>query len=170
MRIEPATLDDARAIAEVHVLTWHAAYQTIFPTEYLAGLSIDEREALWRESIPKGDPEIWVARIEGRIVGCISFGRCRDEGASPQTGEVWAIYVMPSHWSTGVGRTLWLNARERMKQQGYKSVSLWVLAENARAIDFYLAGGFVPNPSSAKDITRGGRTLKEVRYEAQIGG
>lgn len=64
--IEPATLEDGHAIAELHVLTWRAVYQGIVPDEYLATLSIEKREAFWRESIVKGTPELRVARIEGR--------------------------------------------------------------------------------------------------------
>jgi ribosomal protein S18 acetylase RimI-like enzyme len=170
MHIEPATPEDAHAIAEIHVLTWRAVYQDIVPAEYLATLSVEKREALWRESVTEGTPELWVARIEARIIGWVAFGPCRDEGASPQAGEVWAIYVAPSHWSSGVGRALWLGARERLQQRGYKSVSLWVLAENSRAIKFYLNAGFAPDLSSIKELTLAGKPLKEVRYEVEIDG
>ncbi len=170
MRIEPATLEDARAVAEVHVLTWRAVYQGIVPAEYLAALSVEKREALWRESIAKGAPDLRVARIDGRIIGWIASGPCRDEGASPQAGEVWAIYVAPSHWSSGVGRALWLGARERLRRHGYKTVSLWVLAENSRAIRFYLAAGFAADLSPAKELTLGGKALQEVRYTVEIDG
>ena len=166
--IEPATLEDGHAIAELHVLTWRAVYQGIVPDEYLATLSIEKREAFWRESIVKGTPELRVARIEGRITGWVATGPCRDEGASPQSGEVWAIYVAPSHWSSGVGRALWLSARERLRHHGYTSVRLWVLAENSRAIRFYVAAGFAPDLSSAKEVTLGGKPLTEVRYEVEI--
>ena len=170
MHIERATLEDAHVIAEIHVLTWRAVYQGIVPAEYLATLSVEKRKALWRESIAKGTPEVWVARIEGCIVGWVASGPCRDAGASPQAGEVWAIYVAPSHWSSGVGRALWRSARERLKQHGYKSVSLWVLAENSRAIKFYLAAGFAPDLLSIKELALGGKRLKEVRYEVDIDG
>jgi len=170
MRIEPARLEDARAIAEIHVQTWRAVYQGIVPQEYLASLSVEKREAMWHDSIAKGIPELWVARVDDRLIGWVAFDSLRDQGASSEAGEVWAIYVTPSHWSRGAGRALWLTARERLQQRGYKSASLWVLAENSRAIKFYLAAGFAPDLESTQEITLGGRSLKEVRYEADIGG
>ena len=59
---------------------------------------------------------------------------------------------------------LWLAAKERMLAQGYKTVSLWVIAGNERAIQFYLAAGFKPEPQSVKQFTLGGVQLHEVRY------
>ena len=43
--IRLATLADARAIAELHVASWRAAYVGILPPAYLEGLSVEEREA-----------------------------------------------------------------------------------------------------------------------------
>jgi hypothetical protein len=42
MQIQPATLDDCRAIAELHVESWRHAYQQILPAAYLASLSVAE--------------------------------------------------------------------------------------------------------------------------------
>lgn len=36
MKIEPAVLEDALAIAEIHVLAWQAAYADILSADYLA--------------------------------------------------------------------------------------------------------------------------------------
>jgi ribosomal protein S18 acetylase RimI-like enzyme len=123
-----------------------------------------KREAVWRESIAKGTPEVLVAKAEDRLVGWVAFGPSRDEDVPAQTGEVWAIYVAPSHWSLGVGRLLWLRARERLATQGYKSVSVWVLAENTRAIKFYRAAGFTADPLGRKEVTMAGKSLQELRY------
>jgi len=95
MHIAPARLEDARQVAEIHVTTWQSAYQGIVPAEYLASLSVDQREAMWRESIAEGVPELLVAKAEGGMVGWVAFGPCRDEGSPADSAEVWAIYVAP---------------------------------------------------------------------------
>jgi len=82
--------------------------------------------------------------------------------------EIWAIYVAPSYWSTGIGRQLWLTAREYVLREGYQSVSLWVLAHNARATKFYLAAGFRPEPQSSKEWLMAGKPLQEIRYIAVL--
>ena len=164
MHITPARLEDARQVAEIHVTTWQAAYQGILPAEYLASLSVDQREAMWRESIAKGLPELLVAKVDGGVVGWVAFGPRRDEGSPPDSAEVWAIYVAPSSWSSGVGRMLWRRAQARMLEQGFKTVRAWVFTQNARAIRFYRAAGFAPDLSSVKEFELGGEQVSEIRY------
>ena len=45
MHVAAATLEDVRAIAEVHVASWRVAYAGIVSASYLAGLSIDQRKS-----------------------------------------------------------------------------------------------------------------------------
>lgn len=84
--------------------------------------------------------------------------------------EVWAIYVSASAWSTGVGRLLWQRTRELMLVQDFKSCSLWVLAQNERAIKFYHSAGFARDGSAPKSVEIGGTQLQEVRFVAQLDG
>ena len=51
-----------------------------------------------------------------------------------------------------------------MLAQEYKSVSMWVIAGNERAIRFYERAGFVVEPESRKFFELGGATLEELRY------
>ena len=164
MRIAQATPEDCRAIAEVHVLSWQHAYKGILPAEYLASLSIEQRETMWRESIAKEQPQVLVAKSEGEVLGFVAFGPSRDDGVSPNRAEIWALYLAPSSWSRGLGRGLWLASLERMVAQGFKTVSLWVIAGNERAIRFYAAAGFKPEPTSIRGFMLGGVQLQEVRY------
>src|SRR5436853_4358232 len=168
IHITTAKLEDARQVAEIHVTTWQSAYQGVLSAECLASLSVDEREAMWRESIVKGVPELFVAKVEGGMVGWVAFGPCRDEGSPPDCAEVWAIYVAPPSWSSGVGRRLWRRSRARLLEQGFKTVSAWVFTQNARAIKFYRAAGFAPDLSSVKEFELGGKQLQEIRYARRL--
>jgi ribosomal protein S18 acetylase RimI-like enzyme len=168
MKIQRAVSEDVPAIARAQVRSWQAAYARIVPAEHLATLSVEKREALWRELLLRGAPELLVAKDNEYIVGFIACGRCRDEGAAASRAEVWAFYVIPSHWSQGVGTQLWNQARERMQELGYHSVSLWMLADNTRAVHFYTRMGFELDEGSAKEVVIGGKALSEVRYLAQL--
>ncbi len=170
MKISRAVPEDAPAIARVQGRSWHVAYEGILPADYLATLTAEKREAMWRESIARGSPQLLVARDDTGIVGFVAFGPCRDENAAADRAEVWAIYVAPSHWSQGVGSELCRQTRERLAEQGYCSVSLWVLTENTRAIQFYGRVGFVADDESTKEVIVGGNALKEIRYVAQLPG
>ena len=163
-RIEPALPADARRVARIHVHAWQAAYVGIVPDEYLASLSADKRETMWREVIDQSRPELLVARVDGDVAGWVSFEASRDKNASQGCGEIWALYVDPAHWSGGVGRALLQRARERLTERGFHSISLWVLAANARAIRFYEAAGFTLDAGSAREFELGGRPVQELRY------
>ena len=168
MKIQPAVPEDVPAIARAQVRSWQAAYERIMPADHLATLSVEKREALWRELLSRSAPELLVAKENDYIIGFIAFGRCRDQDAAASTAEIWSVYVIPSHWAQGVGTQLWKQARERMIELGYHSVSLWVLADNTRATQFYHRIGFDLDEESAKDVVIGGKTLSEVRYVAQL--
>jgi L-amino acid N-acyltransferase YncA len=168
MNIRQVVAADAHGVASVHVRTWQTAYRGIVPDAYLDSLSIEKREFFWRESIRRGTPEIWVAEKNSQVIGWAAFGASRDQDARPETGELEAIYLLPSHWATGAGRALWLTTQRRLIERGFSSATLWVLADNARAIRFYVAAGFVPNPATEKEIGIGGRTLRELRYETRF--
>jgi len=162
--ILPASPGDAPAIAHIHVDAWRAAYEGIVPASHLAGLSVERREAAWRASLAAGSPEVLVARDGAQVIGWIAFGACRDDDAPVFRGEVHAIYLAPSHWGRGGGPQLWRHARRRLARQVFTGASLWVLADNARALRFYRAEGFMPDPAGSRDIERGGRLLRELRY------
>lgn len=164
LRIRPAQQDDAAAIARIHVAAWQAAYAGIIDAAYLAALSTAPRETYWAQAIAQGRPGLLLAQDgNGAVAGWIAFGDCRDPDAPATRGEIWAIYVDPTRWSQGVGQALWQQARERLLEQGKDEASLWVLAANQRAIRFYAALGFVPDPGSDRTITVAGAPIDEVR-------
>lgn len=139
------------------------------PADYLAALSVERREAMWKETVESGQPELWVARDDGgRVAGWVSFGACRDEDAPSSQAEVWAIYVAPKRWSTGVGRQLWLRTRAALSLRGYRTCSLWVFSQNEQAIRFYESVGFAADDRPVQQFELGGRQLEEVRYVCRI--
>jgi ribosomal protein S18 acetylase RimI-like enzyme len=157
----------------VHVRSWQAAYRGLLSQEYLDGLdlNLDEREARWRDAIAQSETSLLVAVVEGTVVGWVAYGACRDGdlASAVVVGEIWAIYLLPQYWSTGLGRALWLAAKTELRKSGFYSATLWVLADNARAIRFYRAAGFVAEGAS-QHITRGGAHLEELRYVADLTG
>jgi ribosomal protein S18 acetylase RimI-like enzyme len=168
--IAVASSSDCRAIAQIHVDAWRAAYDGIVPSDYLAALSVDQRETMWCTAVERGTPRVLVARMDGDVVGWIAYGRCRDDGSGPDVGEIWAIYAAPTLWSTGVGRALWDAARRDLQEQGYRSVTLWVIRDNARAIRFYERSGFAVEANSAKEFELGGAQITELKLVARIHG
>lgn len=144
MRIRPATREDARPIAEVHVASWRRAYRGLLPDDYLEKLSVDERESqrlAWFAD-PSPGSGVLVAEDRGRVVGFASFGPSRDDDAPAGTGEVPAIYVDPAEVGRGIGRELLAEAEAALRAAGFGRATLWVLEANAPARRFYDKAGW----------------------------
>jgi ribosomal protein S18 acetylase RimI-like enzyme len=141
-RIRRATAADARGIAEVHVASWRHAYRGLLPDGSLDRLSVEQREASWREAFRDRGAGVFVAEEDGRVIGFASFGPSRDGDAGPEVGEIPAIYVDPSAVGAGVGRALLDAAIEALREAGYRRATLWVLEANAHARRFYERAGW----------------------------
>jgi ribosomal protein S18 acetylase RimI-like enzyme len=133
---------DAQAIAAVHVASWHYAYRGLLPDAFLDRLSVEDRERSWGTALADPAYGVVVAEDAGRVVGFVSFGPSRDEGASDRTAEIPAIYVDPEVLGTGVGRRLFDAAVGRLREAGYARATLWVLEANDRARRFYEKAGW----------------------------
>lgn len=166
--VRPATARDVRAIAEIHVTAWQAAYKGLMADDHLAGLSVDSRVPLWKEAVEYGDPQVAVVCEGSSVVGFVGFDRSRDPKSKPTTGEIWAMYVNPAHWGKGAGLALWDAAREGLADEGCTDVTLWVLLRNERALRFYDLAGFKRELNTARTHTLGGAKLEEIRLKRSL--
>ncbi|MBE6990450.1 MAG: GNAT family N-acetyltransferase [Ruminococcaceae bacterium] len=129
--------EEIRGKAFVHWRAWHEAYPGLVSGAYLDKLTLERCEAMAR-SWPDN---ILVAKDGERVIGFVGFG---DRGGEmPDTGEIFALYVLAEYYGTGVGRRLLEAALAELR--GYPQICLWVLKENGRAIRFYRKCGFCPD-------------------------
>lgn len=164
--VRPVSARDAKAIAEIHVATWQAAYQSLMPEDYLKAMTYDKRLAYWKEAIEFSDPQVLVAVENEKVIGFVAFDRSRDAGTKSSVGEIWAMYVAPDYWRQGVGLALWDGARDGLKEEGCTQVTLWVLLGNVRALEFYEhAAGFKRDMPSLKTTAFGTVRLEELRLK-----
>ncbi len=166
--IRHAVPEDARAVAEIHVDAWRAAYASILPEAFLASLSVASRQVFWAQFLAEKQGDLLVAMEGDRMLGWINIGPCRDQDAATGDAEIWALYASPTTWSTGVGRQLWSSARIWLLEQGHRQCRLWVLAQNTRAIRFYKAAGFERDDASAKTFELGGAMVDEIRLYCRL--
>lgn len=186
LQVRRATGDDAEAVARVHVETWQGAYAGVVPAEFLA-------EFDWRQHVSSTrrwleEPRPWVATTasattagarptttaatlvatRGEVLGFSTFGPARDDDLkSHSCGEIYAIYVHPDAWSSGLGSALLVASLQALST--YDVVVLWVLEANLRARRFYERHGFRADGAS-KTISIGGADLPEVRYATTLSG
>jgi GNAT superfamily N-acetyltransferase len=151
--VRRAVADDARAIAEVQVAGWEAAYRGLVPDAVLNALTVPVRTARWTELLAQGS-ETYVT--EGGF--CSVIRPARDASAPV---ELAALYVAPPRWGRGLGRALVDNALSRADD-----VTLWVFAQNDRARTFYAALGFADDNAQAVDPGTG---VLEIRMRRAAG-
>ncbi|VTU25057.1 putative acetyltransferase [Variovorax sp. PBL-H6] len=166
--IRPATLRDAKAIAEVHVASARAAYAGILPEDQLRALAPSTREAKWREAIEFSEPQVHVAVLGDEVAGFVGFDRSRDPKTPSSTGEIWALYVKPEHWGKGVGVALWDAARDGLEEEGCTLVTVWVPLRNDRALRFYELAGFKREMKTAKTTSLGDTKIEEIRLKRNV--
>lgn len=137
--VRPALITDVEEIVRVHDCAWRSAYRGIIPGRELERMVARRGHKWWRSAILRGSG-LLVFEFAGEVAGYVSFGRNRTR-TPPFTGEVFELYVSPSHQGLGFGTLLFDAARRKLAAYGHLSVLVWVLADNAPALDFYRARG-----------------------------
>ena len=162
--IRAADQADGGPIARVHIDSWRTTYEGIVSAEYLAGLSYRDRESRWNEALTTDHlaTGIFVAETAGGDVVGFADGGPEREGNRTYRGELYAIYVLQEHQNRGLGRHLVSAVAQRLLDDGFSSMLVWVLEDNRRACRFYesLGGEWV----ARKTVAIGGADLKEVSY------
>lgn len=165
MEARAATPEDARAIADVHVRTWQTAYRHVFPAAVLDAITVDERENVWRQILADAGTAVFVAHDGDRIVGFASVGPARDE---EDTGELYAIYVLPELWGAGYSHELMQSVLAWLMTEQYVSAILWVLDDNPRARRFYEREGWRHDGERLETLR--GVEVSEARYHLTLVG
>jgi ribosomal protein S18 acetylase RimI-like enzyme len=160
--IRRATVDDAAAIARVHIESWRAAYRGIVPQAHLDGMSLADRTERWEVQLA-GDPAVATFVADEGAAGVVGFangGPCRSDGLDSD-GELYAIYLLPARWRSGLGRLLMRAVVDELRARGMASLSVWVLRDNI-ACRFYEALGGVR--AGEREHFVGGACLPKVAY------
>ena len=166
--LREARLEDAAAIARVHVDSWRSSYRGILPEGFLAGLSYEHFEDRWHVWLRAvGDPR-WAYRVaeqppSGRIVGFASGGPRRGPAYADYGVELYALYLLGEHQRAGIGRRLFGSVARGLAEGGSPtSLLAWVLACNNPSRRFYEAVG--GELLGSQQIEIGGARLEEVAY------
>jgi ribosomal protein S18 acetylase RimI-like enzyme len=195
--IRSASTADAPQIAAVMRDSWFAAYEGIIARQIIDRVTAPDGGAHVRQSFrtrpwqrmiaavapaapgPPAEPAEQTEPVAPGIVGYASFGPERDvlamswpyprtaAGAEGRVAELYALYVHPAWWSTGIGRALMDQVLAKVSSAGYQGITLWVLEENARARRFYERAGFASDDARHVLDDLGG--VIEIRYRRALG-
>jgi ribosomal protein S18 acetylase RimI-like enzyme len=173
IRIRDGDEADIDGIARVHVQGWRESYAEFLAPEVLAGLSVDERIAMWQGILARPDPRarLLVAETaEGEIVGFARGGPVGPMGAGllGTETEIYALYLLDGVKRQGIGRSLMAGVFDHLAAQGFRTAGLWVLKENRPARRFYEALGGEAGPEQSFDLR--GQQVREIAYRFDLTG
>lgn len=141
--IRLATPADVLPMAKVHIIAWRETYPGLLPAPMLERLSIS-REAIRRQRLfdrphPSSGATSFVADDQEAIVGYGSCGRQRSDLLNNHgfTAEIGELYILRCAQRQGVGSGLMKAMAAVLLDRGHRSMSLWVLEQNAPARRFY---------------------------------
>jgi len=145
---------DAQGISVVHETAWRQAYTGMIPHKALDTM-VRRRDHEWWARAIRYSTRILVLEVMGEIAGYATLGSNR-VSTLPQNGEVYELYLMPEYQGVGLGKRLFLAARQELARLGLAGCVVWVLEDNDPAIKFYSNAG-------GADIAEGGETFNGTK-------
>ena len=121
--------------AYVHWKSWQDTYAGLIPASYLEKLTLEK----CIETARRWPDNTLVAKDGERVVGFAGFGISRDEDL-PDTGVLFALYVLVEYQRQGIGSALTREVFSRLSD--FQRIAVWVLKGNERAVRFYEKTGF----------------------------
>jgi len=160
MMVREAKVEDADAIARVHLASWKTTYPGIIPQQYIDGLRVENGIARWQIELSGRKTTVWVAEDQRGVFGFAAGGAIQHP-VDGYEGELGAIYLLASHQRQGAGAALVRHLAGDLQRLGFANMAVWVLRENP-ARGFYERMGAVPVAEQMIEI--GGTPLPEVAY------
>jgi GNAT superfamily N-acetyltransferase len=160
---------DEGGIARVHTLGWQQGHAGLLPADWLAARVVAPEVWATRIAQPLPRSALFVAEVDGELVGYAMVGPAGREAAGDGTDvvELYAIYVLAEHWGQGVGFALHTAALQAIRDLHYRRAQLWVLSGSARTIDFYVRQGWRDDGYEVEEDL-GGVTAPVRRYSHHL--
>jgi GNAT superfamily N-acetyltransferase len=137
--IRLAHVEDAQSIVNVQSHMWALTYADVMDENYLKSRAERENERVqkMKERLLSIETPIFVAEIDGDIVGFVSAG---PECTGQFDAQIYSLYVHDQYHGIGIGQALFSRVSTLFHAQGKKSLIIWSLVENPYR-GFYLRMG-----------------------------
>lgn len=152
---------DADALSQVHDEAWSTAYRGILPGVVLEKMLARRGPAYWQRVARQRSGGMLVLIFDGAIAGYATMGPNRTRRLT-YGGEIYEIYLRPSHQGVGLGGRLFREARRVLASNRLEGLVVWALEDNHPACAFYSALGGVPAARSIE--TFGSRRLGKTAF------
>ncbi len=163
MLIRKAVLSDAPQLGKVIVESWRTTYQGIVSDAYLKGMNPLSSAKRFEADIVDSSKSrfFYVAEVGKEVVGFV-VGGVQRKNPEPDTGELYAIYLLKDFQSKGIGRQLFTACTENLLAMGFRKMIVYVLTENPYR-RFYESTSGVLEPYDG-EVEIGGKLFKPLKY------
>lgn len=132
--LRKATIDDLRALAELHVRTFNETHLGPFGS----GPTYSTREAQWRDKLSESDATDFVLVLETPTKQLVGFIWCHSTKDNPKwSARLNKIYLLHEYQRRGLGKRMVAAAVNRLLEHGLTSMALFTEVENEPACNFY---------------------------------
>jgi len=117
--------------------------------------------AEFAQSFNPNKDRLWIAEIEGKIIGSIGV-----LGRSESEAQLRFFLVHQSYRGLGIGKSLFQEALQFCKNCEFKTIFLWTFRGLDAANYLYKSAGFEKTEEITHEIW--GQTLTEERYDLKV--
>ena len=153
VRLRRAVPGDAQAIGAVFDAAVRIGWSYLGELAQRSMFSAQQWDELVTDHAPPNALLVAVDRADG-VVGF--------SAVHPEDGEMFLLFVDPTHAGRGVGRVLLNAAHDILRAAGRTEAFLFTEERNARALAVYAAAGYRPD-RTARESDFHGAALREVR-------
>ncbi|NUU24618.1 MAG: GNAT family N-acetyltransferase [Streptomycetaceae bacterium] len=130
---------DLGAVAALHGIIYAREYAMDTTMEAYVATGMAEMWLAWEREGNTDAGRLWVAELDGRIVGATGLTRSDDQ---PGWGQLRWVLLAPEARGHGLGRAMFEAAMDEARARGYVGVYLWTIAGLDAAHHLYKAAGF----------------------------
>lgn len=153
--------EDWGELGRIHCLSYHSTYKSIMPEDYLKTITINERQQFYRNILKKGRMNTAILIEEDTALGLLRISELEENRI-----VIEELYLLEDCRGKGFGTTFLLWIEEELIRRSGRTLELWVLQENLRAIKFYQRYGF-ERTGEERVIVRG-KELIQIQYIKRI--
>lgn len=141
IEVRKASLEDAGTIVSTRQKVWDATYRGIYPDEMID--AFDWKRHLEAEQCRLSNPNFQCYMVlDGKhCVGYLSYGRIHPGLWKDFAFRLHSLYLLPPYQGKGLGKQLFLQARDACRDMGYGKMFLDCHPDNTKALQFYMRMG-----------------------------
>ena len=134
--VRKASEQDLSRMAEINVYSWRTAYRGIIPDEYL----FNQRSVMaTAENMGKRlkTPGFVIDVFDDGIIKGFAIHHPAEDKDLADAYDIMALYIEPQFKGLGIGSELIRSVEKQAKDKDFKTMVIWTLEKNERAIAFY---------------------------------